>query len=60
MLYTSYLSNIRRKMGDHMDLKNEQWNLAEDLIKVLEPFSVATSSVLFLQYFLYYMGYLTS
>ena len=42
---TAVLSDeeVSKRNDRYLDLKNEQWNLAEDLIKVLEPFSVATS-----------------
>ena len=32
------------KRSDHsLDLKSEQWKLAEDLVKILEPFNIATT-----------------
>ena len=42
---TAVLSDedVTKRNDRYLDLKNEQWNLAEDLIKVFEPFSVATS-----------------
>ena len=38
---------ITKKSDRYLDLKNDQWTLAEELIKVLEPFEVATT---FLRY----------
>ena len=34
---------ITKKSDRYLDLKNDQWTLAEELIKVLEPFEVATT-----------------
>ena len=35
---------ITKKSDRYLDLKNDQWTLAEELIKELEPFKVATTS----------------
>ena len=34
---------VTKRSDCHLDLKKEQWTLAEDLVKVLEPFRIATS-----------------
>lgn len=34
---------VTRRSDRYLDLKNDQWTLAEELIKVLEPFEVATT-----------------
>ena len=34
---------ITKRSDRTLDLKSEQWTLAEDLVKVLSPFEVATT-----------------
>ena len=42
---TAVLSDeeVTKRNDRYLDLKSEQWNLAEDLVKVLEPFNVVTT-----------------
>ena len=35
--------NITKKADRYLDLKSEQWTLADDLVKLLQPFEVATT-----------------
>ena len=42
---TAVLSDdsVTKRSDHYLDLKTEQWNIASELVKVLEPFDIATT-----------------